>query len=122
MIKLEIPYKFPSLNEYINECRKNKFAGAKVKKQSQNDIGWYINKLPKFNKPVVIHFTWIEGDRRRDWDNVCWAKKFILDAMVECGKLKDDNRKVVTRFTDNFGYEKNIWKVILEIEYEHDKK
>ena len=115
MTKLEIDYKFPSLNEYVNENRKNAYAGAKMKKDIQSDIGWYINKLPYFDKPITIHFHWIEGNKRRDLDNICAAKKFILDTMVACHKLKDDNRNCVTAFTDTFGYGEE-WKVILEIE------
>ena len=113
-MKIEIPMRLPSLNEYINECRKNKFAGAKMKKQVENDIGWFINKIPKYKNPIFIHFHWIEENKRRDLDNVCFAKKFILDSMVKAGKLADDNRNFVSGFTDTFEYAKES-KVILEI-------
>ena len=85
-----------------------------MKRQVESNIGWYINKLPKFEKPVKIHFHWIEENKKRDLDNVCYAKKFILDSMVKSGKLKDDNRKCVTGFIDTFEYGKES-KVILEI-------
>lgn len=114
-MKIEIPYKFPSLNEYVNECRKNKYAGAKMKRQIQDDISWFITKLPVYKNPIAIHFHWVEGNKRRDLDNICFAKKFILDTLVEQGKLKDDNRKCVTAFTDTFSYADET-KVILEIE------
>ena len=107
--------KLPSLNEYINECRRNKYAGAKMKKEIDKIIGYYLIKLPRFEKPVKIHFHWVEGNKRRDLDGICFAKKFILDAMVKKGKLTDDNRKYVTGFTDEFSYGKET-KVILEIE------
>ena len=113
-MKIEIPFRLPSLNQYINECRRNKYAGAKMKKQVEGDIGWYINKLPKYNKPIEIHFHWIEENKKRDLDNVCFAKKFILDSMVKAGKLKDDNRNFVTGFTDTFAYGEES-KVILDI-------
>ena len=113
--ELEIPYKFPSFNEYTNVNRKNKFAGARMKKQIQEDISWYIKKLPKFESAVRIQFTWFEANSKRDYDNVCANKKFILDALVEQGKLKDDNRKIVKGFTDVF-VDSDEWKVILEIE------
>lgn len=113
--RVEIPLKMPSCNEYINACRKNKYAGAKMKKEIEEMIGIYLISVPKFEKPVKIRFIWIESSKRRDLDGVCFAKKFILDAMVKYGKLKDDNRKCVTGFTDDFDYgDKN--KVILEIE------
>lgn len=114
-MKIEIPFKLPSLNQYINECRRNKYAGAKMKKQVENDIGYFINKLPEFKNPIKIKFIWIENNKRRDLDNVCFAKKFILDSMVKAGKLKDDNRNCVTGFIDEFKYDSKA-RVILEIE------
>lgn len=71
--------------------------------------------MPRWTKPIKIHFHWIEGNKRRDLDNIAFAKKFILDAMVKYGKLSDDNRKYVTAFTDTFAYGDKT-KVILEIE------
>jgi Holliday junction resolvase RusA-like endonuclease len=112
--KIIIPLRLPSLNNYINECRKNRYAGANMKRQIEEDIMWYINKLPRYKNPIQIHFHWIEENKKRDLDNVCFAKKFILDAMVKAGKLKDDNRNCVTGFTDTFEYAKES-KVILEI-------
>ena len=113
-VTCEIPLKLPSLNEYIKECRKNRFAGAKMKNEVEESIGWYISQMPRFESPVEINFHWIEGNKKRDLDNICFAKKFILDAMVKAGKLKDDNRKCVTAFTDTFAYDKET-KVILEV-------
>lgn len=115
MIKCEIGIKLPSLNEYINACRKNKYAGAEMKKRVENGIAYFIQKLPMFKNPIKIHFHWIEGNKRRDLDNVAFGKKFILDALVKCGKMKDDNRKCVTGFIDTFEYGKET-KVILYID------
>ena len=110
----EIPMKLPSLNDYVRVCRSNTFQAAKFKKDIERDIGVYISRLPVFDKPIKINFLWIEKNKRRDLDNVAFAKKFILDAMVKLGKLKDDNRRFVTAFTDYFRYEDEN-KVILEI-------
>lgn len=115
MNKIEIPFRLPSLNQYINECRKNRYAGANMKKTVDKDIEYYINQLPKYDKPIKIHFIWVEENKRRDLDNVCFAKKFILDSMVKAGKLKDDNRNYVVGFRDDFEYGEKS-KVILEIE------
>ena len=109
-----IPLKLPSANEYIRECRTNKYAASQFKRQYEDDIALFLNKLPKFDNPVTIHFHWVEGNKRRDLDNVAFAKKFILDALVKCGKLKDDNRHNVTSFKDTFEYG-NDFKIILEI-------
>ena len=65
----------------------------------------FLRRLPRFHC-VTIHFHWIEENKRRDYDNIAFAKKFILDALVKSGKLEDDNRKCVTGFTDTFAYGK----------------
>lgn len=110
-----INMKLPSLNEYIDLCRTNKYKAAKYKVDIEDAIIWFIKPMPQYNNPIKIHFHWIEGNKKRDLDNIAFAKKFILDAMVKAGKLKNDNRKCVTAFTDNFYYGKET-KVILEIE------
>lgn len=115
MDKVEIPMKLPSLNEYTRACRGNRYAGANMKSKIEQEISHYIISLPKYEKTVKIHFHWIEGNKKRDLDNICFAKKFILDAMVKCGILKNDNRKYVAGFEDSFEYGPET-KVILEIE------
>ena len=85
-----------------------------MKKKIQKDIKPYIQEIPHIDKPIKIGFMWIEKTKRRDYDNIAFAKKFILDAFVKYGKLKDDNRRCVTRFTDSFDYG-NETKVILNI-------
>jgi Holliday junction resolvase RusA-like endonuclease len=107
--------KLPSLNEYVNICRENRYKAAKFKQNLEADIALFLRRLPVFEKPVRIHFRWIEGNKRRDYDNICFAKKFILDSLVKLGKLKDDNRKCVTGFRDSFAYG-DTTKVILYIE------
>lgn len=114
----EIDKRLMGLNEYTKQNRRNKYIGAKVKKEEQTYIIWCIkNQLGnlKIDKPVIAHFTWIEENKRRDLDNICFAKKFILDALVEAKVLKDDNRKIVTKFTDNVEYSSKS-KVIVELE------
>ena len=110
----EIPMRLPSANDYINVCRTNPFKASKFKKDLENDIAFFLKELPHFEKPVSIHFTWIEENKKRDLDNISFSKKFILDAMVKTGVLSDDNRKCVTSFIDSFGYGKES-KVIVEI-------
>ena len=116
MRTVEIPLKLPSFNEYVNVCRTNKYMAAKMKRDLEQEIGYFILDLPKYDKPIQIHFHWIEGNQKRDYDNICYAKKFILDALVKYQKLKDDNRNYVYAFRDTFEYKKGTTKVVLEIE------
>lgn len=111
---VEIPLKLISLNEYVNLCRGNRYASANYKKSIQEQIAHHIKDLPVFHNPIYINFTWVEANKKRDYDNIAFGKKFILDALVKSGKLKDDNRKCVAGFTDTFKYS-NEYKIILEI-------
>lgn len=116
--KFEIDKRLIGLNEYTNTNRYNRYAGAKQKKDEQNHIKTCIRQQLgdiKIDKPVIGNFTWIEENKRRDLDNICFAKKFILDSLVELGILKDDNRKMVCGFVDSFKYADKS-KVIVELE------
>lgn len=120
MIKTKvIPIKFPTLNDFIDACkiqrgRWNK--GNQMKQEFQQTLYFYLCKLPELKTPVSITFVWIEKNKRRDLDNVsAVGRKFILDTLQLCGKLKNDNLNYVVdlhdkvKFGDNYG-------VILEIE------
>ena len=116
--KFKIDKRLMGLNEYTKYNRANKYMGASAKKNEQAYIIWCIREQLgniKIDKPVMGRFTWIEENKRRDLDNICFAKKFILDALVQAGVLQDDNRKIVTNFTDSFEYADKS-KVIVELE------
>ena len=113
--KAEIKLKLPSCNTYINACRTNRYAAAKMKRDVENQIYYYIKDLPEFEKPIKIHFLWIEENKKRDLDGIAFGKKFILDSLVKFKKIKNDNIKNVYAFTDEFAYGKEN-KVILKIE------
>lgn len=120
-MRVEIKMKLPSANEYIDVCRTNKFKAAQFKRDVENQIALFLKRLPRFEQPIRIRFHWIEENKRRDLDNIAFAKKFILDTLVKLGKLKDDNRKCVTMFTDTFAYGDEA-KVILDIREDKEGK
>lgn len=100
--------KLPGLNEYTRACRgKNgDRLGAKFKRDVEEQIGWAI-KLARASKtlhavtdPVIVRIDWHESTKRRDVDNIVFAKKFILDALVHHGILADDGRKYVRQIYD----------------------
>ena len=117
-LTITIPYKFPSLNAYTLACRGNRYSGAKMKKDVQKGISPYLNKLPKLKPPIHIDFFWEEKDKRRDPDNVAFAKKFVLDAMVILGKIPNDTQKYISGFSDSFaiGPDYKVTLTITEVE------
>ncbi len=112
-----IPGKLPTLNDYVKACRGNKYGSNRSKRQIQDYIAVQVrlSKLQPVQGPVHVTFVWKEENRRRDKDNVAFAKKFILDALQECGILPNDNNRYVLGFTDVFEYMGNASvEVILE--------
>lgn len=90
-----------------------------MKKQTEHLICIVIRqqlKKLKISKPVTMHYTWIEPNRKRDKDNIAFAKKFIQDALVDCEVLKDDGWTNVIGFTDTFGVDKKNPRVVVTIE------
>ena len=100
--QFSLPMRLPGLNEYVNVCRLNRYQAARMKRKVEDKIAFFIMRLPKITKPVTVHFHWIEPNVKRDPDNIAFAKKFILDALVKRGKLEDDSLKYVTGLTDTF--------------------
>lgn len=123
-MRVEINMKLPSLNEYVRANRTvsgGYYAGAKMKNEVEEGIIYYLARLPKITKPVFIRFTWIEKNRKRDFDNVSFGKKFILDALQKAGKLVNDNWKWIRGFSDSFEIGPE-YKVILDIEEVGDER
>ena len=97
-----IKCKFPSLNDYIRECRGNKYQAAVTKRVMEDYLILHMKNVPVFEGPVYISFHWIEHGRKRDPDNVAFAKKFVLDALVKGGHLKNDTARYIAGFSDTF--------------------
>ena len=109
----------PSLNDYIRAERGNKHIAARMKKDNQTYIVYSIQKakIRKAKGPVRISYTYYEPTRRRDLDNVAAiAHKFIQDALVAAGVLKNDNWDWVVGFSDEFRIDNNNPRIEVEIE------
>ena len=108
----------PGLNEYTEATRRNRMCGAALKRSAELDVMAYIRvaRVQPFAGPVFLSFAWHERDRRRDVDNIAFAKKFILDALVKTGVLSDDGRKTVVGFSDEFHVDKANPRVVITIE------
>ena len=100
--KFTIKGRLPSLNEYINDNRTNRYKGAKTKKDAEKLILTAIKraKLSRVYKyPIELKITWNEPNSRRDVDNVVFATKFIQDAMVKAEIIKDDSQKYINKLS-----------------------
>ena len=116
--EFEINRKLPSLNEYTKTNRYNKYAANRMKKDQQSYIrGAIYAQLGRIRieKPVNVHFIWVEENKRRDKDNIRFAAKFILDALVETHVLQNDNWSCVNDLSDSYWLEDKT-RVIVELE------
>lgn len=87
-------------------CRSNAYQGGRFKSDVERVIGWGIRRgltsktLHKVSGAVKVRFEWHESTKKRDPDNIVFAKKFILDALVSMRVLPNDSRRYIKGFTD----------------------
>lgn len=115
---LIIPGTLSSLNKYIEAERANRYKGASLKRKNEKSIATAIKhclKGIKIEKPVEMHYLWVVPNKRTDRDNVAFAKKFVQDALVSAGVLKDDGWKHVVGFSDRFEVDKNNPRIEVKI-------
>ena len=118
MRKLIIKAKLPGLNEYIEAERGSKYKAAKLKHEAESVIIWTAKQQLRGYKPVYpvfMRYTWIEQNRKRDKDNIAFAKKFIQDALRLAGILKNDGWAEIAGFSDDFQVDPKGYAVIVEI-------
>lgn len=106
MNSVMIPFRLPGLNEYTSACRTSRYSGADMKKITEHDIMPFINQLKSAKGKVSVYFIWHEKNKRRDPDNIAFAKKFILDAMVKAGKIEGDSPRFIVGLKDGFSFGK----------------
>lgn len=93
------------MNEYVFANRSNRFKGAALKKENQEKAEAAIaaSGIVPFDKPVIIHYLFVEPNCRRDVDNIAsGGTKVISDALVAKGIIPDDNQKWVKGMTCKF--------------------
>lgn len=102
MFKIE--GRLPGLNEIIAATNNNRYGGAYLKKKETKRCMWAViaGNVPAFSVPVRVAFHWIEPNLKRDPDNIAVGAKFVLDALVELGRLPNDSRKWVKEVTHVF--------------------
>lgn len=109
-MKLIIPGKLPGMNEYISAERTNRYEAAAMKREAEKLVifaarsslrGW------KAKGPVMMHYLWVEKDRKRDKDNISgYGRKIIQDSLVKAKFLRNDGWNDIVGFTDSFGVDK----------------
>ena len=120
-LEIFLPVRLPGFNEAIASSKAGRGRFNRYAREKELIQNWICQELKAFKLPRFkeswIGFTWIEPDKRRDMDNISAGKKYILDALVSLGVLKDDSWKHVKGFLpESFVADKNNWGVIVRIE------
>lgn len=90
-----------NLNNYRNA---HHHSNNKAKIKFKEVIQHYVDKLPLLGKVVLDYWLYMPSQRDSDTNNVCTiVDKFFLDALVESGKLVDDNHRIVVGSGFYFG-------------------
>ena len=88
-MKFTIQGELPDLNTYINAERGNRYAGASLKKKATDKVFWSIKDNDKFEN-VTLYIAYYCKNKRKDKDNIAFAKKFIFDGLQKAGTIKND--------------------------------
>lgn len=118
-MKLILNMPFVTLNEYINTERTNKYKAAKIKKQQTNAAA-YLAMEQDFkleDKKYNIICTWYKPNNRQDHDNISFALKFVQDALVQSGALKNDSPKYINNITHKFELDKTRSYISCVVEF-----
>lgn len=117
-MKLVIPFTLPGLNDYIEAERAHRQKGAALKRKCQRDIMLAIKRQVRpLREPVVMHYVWVEKDRRRDKDNVSsFGRKIIQDTLVQMKVLRNDGWANIEKFIDDFQVDKKHPRIEIEIQ------
>jgi len=103
MVKIIIYGRLDGLNKYVNDNRNNRYKGSKNKRDNEKVVFKAIQALKDVEAcvyPISIRTTWYEPDKRRDGDNIVFAKKYILDTLVKRGIIKGDGQRYINSFVD----------------------
>lgn len=97
-MKIKLDYEPINWNQYINIERRNFYQANKIKQQEKKIVKMScIGKEYKGNYPVEIIFKKHFKDHRQDLDNT--RVKGLLDGLVSCGVLKNDNLRHIQKIT-----------------------
>jgi Holliday junction resolvase RusA-like endonuclease len=122
---LVIEGSLPTLNEYINTERSNKYAGAKLKKKTEQAIKAWIKRSevkPVGSYPIHMEYTWYCKDKRTDKSNISsMGQKLIEDSLQKAGIIRNDGWGEIANFEHAFLVDKKHPRIeVVLIEFNQD--
>ena len=119
-MKFTIQGELPDLNTYTNDERGNKYAGAGLKKKATNKVAMSIKdkktiNRTKFKRSVCFYVVYYCKDRRKDKDNIAFAKKFIFDGLQQAGVIENDGWNNIESWEERFEIDKENPRIEVEL-------
>lgn len=121
--RLVIDGRMPGMNDWRDAIQLSPHKGNDMCREHTNRARKLAlqQRLPKFERPVLITFYWIEPNGRRDLDNIGGsARKWIIDGLVKAGVLNDDGQKWVRGIQEFVAQDPLDPKIVIDITDEID--
>lgn len=91
---ITIPGELCDLNKYIDDQRTHYHVGNKTKQRETKrcELAFWEHRLAlkRLKLPLNFRFTFFCKNRRKDKDNIDFAKKFIFDGMINAGIIRTE--------------------------------
>ncbi len=111
----EIPGRFIDLNAWNKLCYQER---SKEKKRSDDRVRNCAESagIRPCKGRMKYHVLWVEQNRKRDLDNIAFAKKFIQDGLVKAGIIHNDTYHEIAGFSDEFAYDPKNPRIVVTLE------
>ena len=113
--------RFPSLNEYINACRRNVYLGNQMKQKYTRTAMVHARETKvklSIECAVVVKIAYYEPNSKRDIDNISsFGNKVILDGIVKAGMLKNDSQRYICGIINSVNIDKENPRIEVSIWY-----
>lgn len=94
-LKITLNYIPINWNSYINQERTNYIIANNTKQKEKQIVSIFVKEKYKGKYPIEIKFKPHFNSKRQDLDN--FRYKGILDGLVNCGVIKNDNLSCIQR-------------------------
>lgn len=100
---LNIQGTMPGLNDFLAAVNRHRLMGNKMKQEQTERVAWAAkSQLPVFTRKINLTIVYREATRKRDKDNIAFAKKFILDGLVAAGRIPNDTWAWIGDWSEGF--------------------
>lgn len=113
-MEFTIKGRLPNMNEIIEASKSHWSVYAEMKKTYTQLVQLSCAKLPKLKSTSFI-ITWYCTNRKTDKDGIMAGTKFILDGLVEAGKLENDGWKQIGHIQHQFKVDKENPRVEVKL-------